>query len=52
MACVDASDTSFTIKHEIERSIGHKIPMLMMTDSQAFFYTLTRAKFTSEKTYD
>ena len=49
MAFADAFDSAFILRHDLERAIGRKIPLLMLTDSQALFDVLTRAKYTSEK---
>lgn len=49
---VDSFDSLLTIKHDIELSIGHKINMQMMTDSQTLLDALTRAKYTMRKTND
>ena len=44
MAFAEAFDSAFILRHEIEKAIGRKIPLLMLTDSQALFDVLTRAK--------
>ena len=49
MAFAEAFDSAFILKYDIEKAMGRKIPLLMLTDSQALFDVLTRAKYTSEK---
>ena len=49
MAFADSFDSAFIIKHDIERALGRSLPLLMLTDSQALFDVLTRARYTTEK---
>eukprot|EP00171_Calliarthron_tuberculosum_P022504 IDg22504t1 len=43
LAFADSFDSAYTIKHDLEQALGRRIPLLMLTDSQALFGVLTRA---------
>eukprot|EP00171_Calliarthron_tuberculosum_P022198 IDg22198t1 len=49
LAFADSFDSAYTIKHDLEQTLGRRIPLPMLTDSQALFDILTRAKYTTEK---
>jgi len=42
-------DYASLLKHDLERILHTRIPILMLMDSQALFDVLTRAKYTTEK---
>ena len=46
-AFAHAFDSGYTLKAGLERILGKTIPILMLTDSQALFDVLTRAKHTT-----
>lgn len=52
LAFVDWFDNAFPIKHDLERIIGRRTPLLMMTDSKLLFDVLTRARYTTERRLD
>ena len=43
-----AFDSAFMIKYDLERALSQRIPLLMLTYSQALFGVLIRAKYTTE----
>jgi hypothetical protein len=44
----NAFDVSFTLREEESALVGHRIPMLMLTDSAGLFDSMTRYKRTTE----
>lgn len=49
LAFSDAFDSLFTIRRDIDRAIERRIPILMMTESQALFDARTRANIQHKK---
>lgn len=49
LALVDAFDNAFVIKHDVQRMIGSRVPLLMLTDSKCLFDVITGSRYTSEK---
>eukprot|EP00171_Calliarthron_tuberculosum_P005703 IDg5703t1 len=49
LAFADSFDSAHTIKHDLQQALGKRIPLLMLTDSQALFDVLTRSNYTTEK---
>jgi transposase InsO family protein len=49
LALSDAFDAAFTIRHDLQRAMKRDIPMILLTDSDALFKTLTRSRQTVEK---
>jgi hypothetical protein len=48
LAFGDAFDAAFTIREELSALVGHRVPMLMLTDSAGLFDSMTRYKRTTE----
>jgi hypothetical protein len=49
LAMADSFDAAFVILHDLETILGRKIPLLLLTDSESLFSTLTRDKYTKER---
>jgi hypothetical protein len=49
LAFAAAFDGSFIFRHDLARMLGRHIPLLMLTDSEALFKTLTKTRYTSER---
>jgi hypothetical protein len=49
LALADSFDSAFVIRHDLQAILGRKVPLLLLTDSESLFYTLTRDKYTRER---
>ena len=49
LAFVLGFGAAFLIRHDIQTMLGQHIPIIMLTDSNQLFTTLTRAKLTTER---
>ena len=49
LALVDAFENAFIIKHDLQRILGQKIPLLHLIDSKILFDAITGQKYTTEK---
>ena len=45
----DGFDFAYLIKHDIEDMLGRRVPMMMITDSQALFRVVVRSSTTTER---
>ena len=46
LALADSFDASFVIRYDLQKILGRKIPLLLLTDSES---TLTKDKHTKER---
>ena len=49
MALADGFDAGYSIRHDLARMIGRKIPISMFTDSLSLFDVVTKATITAER---
>jgi hypothetical protein len=49
LAFAETFDAAFILRHDLSRMLGQHIPVLMLTDSESLFKTLTRARYTTER---
>jgi hypothetical protein len=45
----DAFASAFILEHDLQRTLGREIPLLMLTDSKFLFDLITRYRCTTEK---
>ena len=48
-AFATAFDFTYTLQHDMQRITGHKLPIIMFTDSMCLFDTITRLTTLTEK---
>lgn len=48
-AFADGFDFGFTLRHDLQRITGRKIPITMLTDSQSLFNVIVKASSTTER---
>jgi hypothetical protein len=49
IAFAEAYDAAATLRADLECITGRRLELLMLTDSESLFYTITRDKYTKEK---
>jgi hypothetical protein len=49
LASAEDFDPEYILKNDLSWILGHHIPILMLTDSESLFNTLTRANYTIER---
>jgi hypothetical protein len=49
LAFAEAFDASFILRHDLSKILNRHIPLLMLTDSESLFKTLTKARYTTER---
>ena len=49
MALADGFDVAYSMRHDIERMTGKKIPLSVFTDSLSLFDVITKATLTAER---
>lgn len=47
IALAEGFDHAFIIKHDLQRILGRKVPLLLVTDSKLLFDVITRNRYTS-----
>lgn len=49
LAFVDAFDSAFVIKHDLDQMLGVNVPLMMLTGSEQLLQVLTRSRYTTER---
>lgn len=49
LALADGFDYAYLMRHDLQRVLGHPVPLAMLTDSESLFKTIVKSTTTTEK---